>query len=57
MRGVKSGVAYEAKEKVWNVLSQSWSAFPRSSLRRGIIFMLPEEDWGNMVVDKDARRA
>ena len=57
MRGVKSGVAYEAKEKVWNVLSQSWSAFPRSSLRRGTIFMLPEEDWGNMVVDKDARRA
>lgn len=30
---------YDAKENVWNVLSQPWSAFPRSSLGRGINFM------------------
>ena len=29
--------AYIAKENVWKVFSQSWSALPRSSLRRGRI--------------------
>lgn len=27
---------YEAKEKVWKVFSQSWSALPRSVLQRGM---------------------
>lgn len=31
-RGCRTNIA---KEKVWKVLSQPWSALPRSSLRRG----------------------
>ena len=54
------GYAYEAKEKVWNVLSQSWSAFPRSSLRRGTIFMglmLVEEEDSEGTLINDRREA
>jgi len=45
---------------VWNVLSQSWSAFPHSSLRRGTIFMglmLVEEEDSEGTLINDRREA
>ena len=45
---------------MWNVLSQSWSAFPRSSLRRGTIFMglmLVEEEDSEGTLINDRREA
>ena len=47
--------AYIAKEKVWKVLSQPWSAWPRSWLRRGTIFMAISYIVSGEVVEYEVR--